>query len=194
MKNEGPALESLLRRLAETPDDFLAEPRIGSAGKVHVAAVVHDWLASLGVQVPASTLKAFEVTDARTHRNRLSISLLLAWLLSSPWFRKPGFDATQALQALMEASQELSPYVASKKFVTEPDRREELARVALARLDLRPEGESMAQAQDRLVTISTAERLRVVKAAQAAEQRARAIREALAKKAAEESADKYTRE
>jgi hypothetical protein len=194
MKNEGPALESLLRRLAETPDDFLAEPRIGSAGKVHVAAVVHDWLGSLGVQAPASALKAFEVTDAKTHRNRLSISLLLAWLLSSPWFRRPGFDAAHALQALMDASQELSPFVPSKKFVTEPDRREELARVALARLDLRPEGESMAQAQDRLVTISTAERSRVVKAAQAAEQRARAIREALAKKAAEESADKYTRE
>ena len=40
----------------------------------------------------------------------------------------------------------------------------------------------------------TAERLRVIKAAREAEERARAIREAMAKKAAEEAADKWTRE
>jgi len=41
---------------------------------------------------------------------------------------------------------------------------------------------------------NSAERARVMKAAQAGEQRARQIREALVRKAAEESADKYTRE
>lgn len=194
MKNEGPALESLLRRLAETPDDFLAEPRIGSAGKVHVAAVIHDWLASTGVHIPPAELRGFEADDAKKDRNRLSISLLLAWLLSAPEFRQPGVDSGKALNALSDAARELAPHVASRKFFTDPDRREELARLALARLDLRPEGETEHQAQDRLVTISTAERSRVVQAARAAEQRAREIREALAKKAAEESADKYTRE
>ena len=44
----GPALERLTRRLAETPEDFLHEPRIGSSGSVHVAAVVQDLLSSLG--------------------------------------------------------------------------------------------------------------------------------------------------
>ena len=78
--------------------------------------------------------------------------------------------------------------------VTDPDRREELARLALARLGFRPAGETVAQAQDRLTTLNSAERARVMKAAQVAEQRARQIREALARKAAEESADKWTRE
>jgi hypothetical protein len=84
--------------------------------------------------------------------------------------------------------------VAAKKFVTDPDRREELARVALARLGFRPAGETLAQAQDRLTTLNSAERARVMKAAQIAEQRARQIREELVRKAAEESADKWTRE
>jgi hypothetical protein len=64
----------------------------------------------------------------------------------------------------------------------------------LARLDCRPEGETIAQATDRLSGLSGTERRRLLEASRASEQRARAIREALAKKAAEESADKWTRE
>ena len=66
--------------------------------------------------------------------------------------------------------------------------------MALARLGCRPGGETLAQAQDRLTRISSTERNRVMLAARAAEERARAVREALARKAAQESADKYTRE
>jgi hypothetical protein len=84
--------------------------------------------------------------------------------------------------------------VAVEKFVTDPERREELARFSLARLGFRPQGETRAQAEDRLSSLSAAERARVLTAARAAEERARAVREALARKAAEESADKYTRE
>src|SRR3990172_11681371 len=48
MTREGPAIVSLVRRLAECPADFLAEPRIGSAGQVHVDAVVSDLARDLG--------------------------------------------------------------------------------------------------------------------------------------------------
>ncbi|HEY1052340.1 MAG TPA: hypothetical protein VGE39_21355, partial [Prosthecobacter sp.] len=88
----------------------------------------------------------------------------------------------------------LAAHTSSRSFVTDPDRREEIVRVALARLHLRPAGETAAQAQDRLTSLSASERQRVIAAARAAEERAQAIREALARKAAEESADKYTRE
>ena len=84
--------------------------------------------------------------------------------------------------------------MAVEKFVTDVERREELARFALARLGFRPQTETRAQAEDRLSSLSAAERARVLSAARVAEERARAVREALARKAAEESADKYTRE
>ena len=48
MESEGPALEGLLRRLAECPAEFLAEPRIGRSGQIEVAAVVSDLLRDLG--------------------------------------------------------------------------------------------------------------------------------------------------
>src|SRR5438046_2502445 len=69
-----------------------------------------------------------------------------------------------------------------------------VARVVLARLNYRPARETIAQATDRLSSLSSTERRRLLEASRAAERRARAIREALAKKAAEESADKWTRE
>ena len=47
MEHEGPPLEALTRRLAECPADFTAEPRVGAAGQVQVAAVVGDLIESL---------------------------------------------------------------------------------------------------------------------------------------------------
>ena len=194
MHLEGPILESLIRRLAETPEDFLAEPRIGQTGRAHVAAVVGDLLRAFGASPRANQLAPFAGADPRRDRNRLSIALLLCWLLSEDWFRQAKLDSGKVLQLLEAEASELAGQVAARKFVTDPDRREELARLALARLGFRPAGETVAQAQDRLTTLNSAERARVMKAAQVAEQRARQIREALARKAAEESADKWTRE
>jgi len=194
MTRPGPALETLLRRLAETPADFLAEPRIGAAGSVNVAAVVADTLRDLGLPTPdAKTLAAFQPANAREHRNRLGIVLVACWLLHDPAFAERP-DVERIIDLLTDGAQALAPYVQAPKLVSDPDRREELARYALDRLDMRPAGESEAQAQDRLTTISSAARAKVVSAARAAEERARQIREALARKAAEEAADKATRE
>ena len=194
MQQEGPILESLTRRLAETPEEFLSEPRIGQTGRVHVAAVVGDLLQLLASPGQGEELARFLGADARQDRNRLAITLLLCWLLSDDWFRQAKIDRNAVLNLLDSKSNELARQMAARKFVTDPDRREELARLALARLGFRPAGETLAQAQDRLTTLNSAERARVMKAARAAEERVRQIREALAKKAAQESADKWTRE
>ncbi|HEX8906816.1 MAG TPA: hypothetical protein VF771_18340 [Longimicrobiaceae bacterium] len=194
MDLEGPILETLTRRLAETPEDFLAEPRIGAAGRVHTAAVVGDLLRALGGAVTADELGRFTGRDAAADRNRLGTTLVLCWLLADEWFAQAR-PATPALLTLLgDEAAELAAQSAAAKFVSDPDRREEMARLALARLGYRPAGETLAQAQDRLTTISSAERARVLRAAREAEERARAIREALIRKAAEESADKWTRE
>ena len=194
MDREGPILEALTRRLAETPAEFLAEPRIGNVGQVHTDAVVGDLLRLLGHDMPVRDLAPFSASDRRGDRNRLGITLVLAWLLADDWFVRNRSDVAALLTLLGTAAGELAEQTAATKLVTDPDRREELARIALARLGLRPAGETIAQAQDRLTTLSSAERQRVMRAARVAEERARAIREALVRKAAHESADKYTRD
>jgi hypothetical protein len=194
MQQEGPILESLTRRLTETPEEFLAEPRIGKNGTVEVPAVVGDLLRLLNGSAHPDELARFIGKNVREDRNRLGISLLLCWLLSDDWFRESKLANLAMLELLEKEPRELSQQSTARKFVTDPDRREELARLALARLGYRPAGETLAQAQDRLTTLNSAEHARVMKASRAAEERARQIRAALVKKAAEESADKFTRE
>ena len=194
MNQPGPIIEALTRRLAETPADFLDEPRIGNSGSVFVAALVNDGLRMLGNVSTGVGLECFDDTTTKVDRNRLALTMIVVWLLTDEWFVKRTVSQEQALHVLTEAVTELAATTAAQKFVSDPDRREELARVVLARLDYRPEGETLAQAKDRLSSISGMERRRLEQASRASEQRARAIREALAKKAAEESADKWTRE
>jgi hypothetical protein len=195
MHDEGPLLESLTRRLAECPAEFLAEPRIGKSGAVHVGAVVSDLIRDLGgAALTPEQAAAFQSKDARKDRNRLSLVLIGCWLLHDEWFCKEERFAPQAHSFLSEGLTELAALLPAPQFASDPDRREELVRLCLKHLGLRPGGESEAQALDRLATLNTAERRRVIRAAREAEERARAIREAMAKKAAEEAADKWTRE
>jgi hypothetical protein len=195
MNQEGPALETLTRRLAECPPEFLAEPRIGGLGSIQVAAVVSDLLRELGGSplTPAEAA-AFQSDRPKTDRNRLSLALLGCWVLHDLWFRARPGTAAIAQRFLAEGLIELAQATPAGHFVSDPDRREELARVCLRELGLRPAGETLAQANDRLMTLNAAERARVVKAARKAEQRAADIREAMRCRAEEEANAKATRE
>lgn len=197
LTREGPPLEQLLRRLADVPADFLAEPRVGTQGQVHVAAVVGDLVALLGARPSANALARFGGATTNTPsslpRGALAVTLLLCWLYADAGFAETWTALDQLPALLGDTARELG-MIPARRFVDDPDRREELVRVALAAFGLRPAGESRAQAEDRLASVSSVERARVVAAARDAELRARAIREALQRKAAEESADKWTRE
>lgn len=197
MTEEGPLLESLTRRLAECPADFLGAPRDRSdKGEVHVAAVVFDLLRELGgTPLTPPELAAFEFKrgDARTER-RLRVVLIAAWLLYDSWFRSRNRFAIQACTLLATGLSDAAAVVPPPSFVSDPDRREELARLCLKALGLRPAGETEAQAEDRLATLDSVERARVVRETRAAEERARQIREEMARKAAEEAAAVYGRE
>ena len=190
---EGPPLERLTRRLAETPEDFLAEPRIGTIGKVATAALVGDLLQAMKHAVTAQELDAFSGTIA-TERNRLMLVALVVWLLTDDWVAVATPHRSLLMGLLGERVTDLAAASKASSFVADVERREELARSVLAALELVPAGESATQAADRLSAVSAAERRRLLRASQEAEARARAIRETLIRKAAEEAADKHTRE
>lgn len=194
MKKPGPSLESLTRRLSETPPDFLGEPAIAGRGTVAVAALVNDLLLLHGQRAELAALEAFEGISAQADRNRLALVMIAVWLLAEEWFRSARLQPAGLLRVLSDPIADLAAVTAAHKFVDDADRREELARVVLAYLDFRPLGEAPAQSTDRLAAISGTERRKLIAASQAAESRARVIRDALARKAAEESADKWTRE
>lgn len=189
----GPPLERVMRRLAETPEDFLAEPRIGETGQVVTAALVADLFHALGHQIAAADLRGFAATSSMD-RNRLMLVAIAVWLLADDWVATAASDRAALAGLLGERVTDLAGAGKADAFVNDAERREELARTVLAALGLVPAGETEAQANDRLSAVSAAERRRLLRASRDAEERARAIREALIRKAAEESADKYTRE
>lgn len=191
--SEGPPLETLLRRLAETPAPFLGEPRTRGKGSVVVAALVRDVLAKLGIEVAVGELEKFNLKDLGTERNPRMLTQILCWLLTDPSFAER-FSAEKLLKLLFDEANTLAATVTAREFVDNGERREELARLALRSAGLRPAGESRQVAEDRWLSVSTRERLRLNNASRAAEERARQIRESLARKAAEESADKWSRE
>lgn len=201
MTREGPPLETLTRRLAETPPDFLAEPRAGSGGVIEVAAVVADLLRDLGgdplTAKQAAHYRALGVgSGERVKRdlNRLRLVLVTCWLLHEPWFVSQRSLADRARRLLEVDLEALAAAIPVEACVSDADRREELARLCLNQLGLRPAGETSEQADDRLLTVSTAERQRVIAAARAAEQRAREVREAMARQAAYDAQMKAMRE
>lgn len=197
MHQPGPHLETLTHRLADTPAEFLREPRIAGVHNpqaVAVAALVNDILHLHGTRAPGALLQGFHGAQVKADRNRLALAMIMCWLLADDWFVARQLAQEDVLQVLGEAARELAAASPAHQYTQDPERREELARIVLVRLGFRPRDESEAQAIDRLSAISGTERRRLLEASRVAEQRSREIREALAKKAAQESADKWSRE
>lgn len=190
----GPSIASLTRRLQDTPGDFLAEPEINGRGMVAVPAVVSDLFVAYDAPMLDTTAGAtFHPFDSDVNRNWLRCVLIACWLLHDPWFvaARP-VDGAWAL--LSSGLGELSLALAAPLLVSDDDRREELARRCLHALGLVPDGETEAQATDRLTTLDSVERARVLAETAYAEVRAAAVREAMHEKAAAEAAAKATRE
>lgn len=193
MNQEGPPLEQLTRRLIDTPTPFLAEPRIGDLGSVQVPALVADVLAAHGVSVDAKLIARFAGRDRAKERNPRMLTQILCWLLMDPAL-VGRIGAGELIRLLHDEANGLAEKTAAREFIDNDERREELSRMALRSAGLRPAGESANVAEDRWLAVSSRERVRLAAASRAAEERARQIREALARKAAEESADKWSRE
>ncbi len=193
----GPMLETLTHRLSECLSDFLAEPALDGRPGIATAAVACDLLASLGGDAPGSEGIALLVSrppsiSRSRFRNFLRTVLIASWLLDDPWFRNRKLAAPA--RKFLEELEALAPVVQAERFVSDPDRREELARLCLASLGFRPAGESDVQAEDRLTTVSSIKRKKILQDTRAAMEHARKVMEAMKEKARQEAAAKVSRE
>ena len=190
----GPSVAALVHRSTACPADFLAPPRAAGTGVVAVAAVMGDTFRDLGAELPADWVARLEPPAADvTTRNWLQACLVTSWLVADEVWR--GLLAAEQLLRFMDVDlHRLAALVPGDALVRDPDRREELARLLVRAVGLTPEGESEAQATDRLSTLDSVNRTRVEEEARAAEERAREVRAALARQAAEEAAARASRE
>lgn len=184
---EGPDINVLHHRLTEFPKEWLA-PQLPS----YFYALVHDALYDLSTSVRASELARFKRPYGQCEWYRAT--LLIAYFLMDSSFKGFKFELDLLLEAFENTAKELVQAGTNHVYINDVDRREEFIRVVLSSIKLRPKGETDNQAEDRLQAVSSLERMKVLKAAKVAEQRAHDLRVALARQKAKEAADKMTRE
>lgn len=193
MTTEGPQLESLLNHLSQCPEEFLLKEAKPGAGP-QLAAIMSDyfrsWKAIDATQWIEQLLNQ-EPANAKSKRHYCLLSVAV-WLLFDDWIStKPELKELSWKWLQNDSLKQLSTIVSADKFVTDPDRREELMRLCLTALNLRPSGETVAQSQDRTTTLDSLHRQRILAATAAAEKRAREVREAMAQAKALEAANRY---
>lgn len=190
---QGPPIQELTRHLAECPQSFLAEPlQPNGSGEVHVAAVVADLLRALGSPlVTREQVKNFSYSSplaVRQERNRLRLVLLSCWLCSQAQLLKNLKLESVVAWLSQDGFYDLARLAPVESFLSDPERREELARWCLASNSLLPSGESKQEAENRLDALSTVKRDAVIKEAKLAQERARKVREEMAQKERERQA------
>jgi hypothetical protein len=195
-----PPLAEWLRWIAERPPELRAAPEGLPGGTVRVRAVVADVLESLFGEAPdARLLAAFDAgAGSAAEASRLGWVLAAAHVLWHPALRADA-AALAGKRSDIERMlvQELAGVGAAAPAAgldADEERREELARRVLRAAGLGLPGESATEAEDRLRQVDSIERRRVLAGAAERERRMRAVREAMARKAAEEAAAKVSRE
>lgn len=184
---EGPAMSVLHHRLTAAPKS-LYDNSVPDA----FVAIIHDAVYQKDAHFSYSLLEPFSRNAQQC--DWYALSLLIAYFLTDASFTHCTLSHKQLFSVLEKTARELSSAGRNAIYIEDVDRREEFIRVVLSSLGLRPQGETDTQAEDRLQAVSSQERLKVLQASQAAEQRANEIRIALARKKAQEAADKMTRE
>ncbi len=177
------SVERLCRRLAETPAAFLRPVVAGKKGDmVHVQAVIADFFRVRSTRSP--TLSELEVFQRPTDRNKkskrrkarhLQLSLITSWLLADEVFGR--LPDTRLLELFHNGLKDLSGLVMPRAFLEDADRREELVRVCLRKFKIRPKGETRVDADDRLETLDSVRRDRLMRRARAREKEREAERE-----------------
>ncbi|MFO0940304.1 MAG: hypothetical protein U0930_06000 [Pirellulales bacterium] len=197
MLAEGPRLESLIRRLAECPNEFI-ETCMTPSGSNQLAAIVADHFRAWdGFAWTVDRLPSLEVfncsnRDKAKHMRWWGLVSVATWLVHDRYFlERPELGEFCLQWLLSDPLRELAELVRPSQFVEDPDRREELARLCLSAHQLRPIGEHPTQAADRLATLDSVGRQRILHETAEAERRAREVREAMARQRAMESASRY---
>jgi hypothetical protein len=196
MNNEGPSLAAMTHRLAECPEDFLniCDDANGSACVIALLADFFRRFDDNPMRIDDPFVaKLISAKFTVNHQRHLGLLSLALWLFYDPWFSdRKEFAASMWNLLQGDHFQSISQLLKPRTVLSNPDRREELVRVCLSGLDLRPDGETIPQATDRLMSLNSIERERILKETAAAEKRAREVREAMARIKAQESVSRYT--
>lgn len=191
-----PDLIELTRRVSECPPDFLTTC-LGEHGAERIIAIIADHFRDHTQTTYPTSLNKLFATLLQTKvdpsfERYLQVLAIIVWLLHDHYFVSRPPLAIPASEIVTHSHlKRLSELVHPHQMIADPDRREELVRFCLDQFGIYPRGETMTQSADRLISLNSVERQRILQATADAQKRAREIREAMARKQAFESASRY---
>ena len=183
MTQIGPELSALLIRLRQaSPEIFLKN--------VDATAVICDFLRD---HEQIDQIKKFsDFHNFKKYKNLQDMCLLALWLYLSEDFKDQEFSGLLEFFELGLA--ELSNLVLAEEVLEDSDRGEEFVRRCLQAIDLRPLGESISQAEDRLRTLDSVEAEKLEEIAVTRRLRAQQVLTEMKRAAATAAAAKVSRE
>ena len=205
MKKNGPSIESMIDHLAAIPSEFMrGRSALESGKRPSLPALINDLLLDCGgspagddemakIHQPVSDKQAGELDKRVNYHQLLAI---VCYILSDDFFISKKTEAELVKKFLFSFElKNLSDAVDSAdEFVNDADRREEICRMSLRALNFLPFGETEKNAEDRLRTLDSVERKKILTKTLEAQMRAKQIREAMMRRDAEEAASKMSRE
>lgn len=125
------------------------------------------------------------------HWRAIHISI---WLLSHRNFINSALIEDKLYNFWFEELSEASLYVKFKEWISDDERAEEMVRLLLDCCEIIPDGENQDEAADKLSSLSSADRQKVLKQSYEAHERIMNIKREMAEKKAREAANTYGRE
>ncbi len=202
MKISGPPIELLIDRIIAIPEDFLEKKSksYDPLNKIYVPAIINDLLLDNG-GTPLSYEELLQLSpekkeNKKEKNNYPGLVSILCYIYEDNFFTENKSHSGLIKSFLLSPELiELSKAVDSADdFINDPDRREEICRRALDALNYFPQGENELNSADRLLTLNSVERKKIMVKTAEAQLRAKQIHEAMMQKEAEEAASKMSRE
>ena len=159
-----PPLAELLRWIADIPAAFTEEPAGHPNGKVWVRGVVSDiYETIIKSRPPEDLLQAFYGAPvSKIERNRLRWVLSASWVFWHPYFRQCQIEPKRFRDLMVLDLADLAAIMPVENLLTDQDRREELARLAVATTRASFPGETWEDFKDRLTQVDSIESHRVI--------------------------------
>ena len=188
-------LFELVTHLKKCPEIFLKPSNLLARDGLDSIALISDTYR----MVSAIFLKKELNVPAKINFNSIDDNYWKAihiscWLLYHHSFRnKPALENKLRL-FWFEELYHVTQYVKYKEWITDEERAEEMVRLLLLCFEILPNGESIAEAADKLSSISSVDRQKVLRQSYEAHERIMNIKREMAEKKAREAANTYGRE
>ncbi len=185
-----PTISELIHHIKQCPFEFIAPPRKDGKGEVYTEALVNDVVRMLTRNL--TTPRLIALASEKRSTEELIMIQVCCWVLSHPFFKELPTDWIRGL--LCRELSAVASLVKPELWVWDEERAEELARMICRSCGQVPGGETPEEAQDRYDSVNTVKRLKIIEETNAANERARKIRQQMAEAKAREAANVYSRE